>query len=117
MSRELTQVEKMFVIALDYFKDEKNKTMVSIGTRHAQTMDQTILLGGRIEFNSFIHRRDAWDIMGKYNLYYKKLPDGRYEAGSHDENDNVCVVDERATVAVSEKAYQVIKLCLKTSSF
>jgi len=99
----MKQNKKMLAIAVDYFK--KDSMPISIATKHKHTMELTVMLGGRIEFNSFAHRRDAWDVMAKYNLYFKKLPDGQYEAGTHDPDDNTTIVNVKSTHAISELAY------------
>jgi len=102
----MNQSEKMLVIASDYFKEDK--MAIALTTKHRHTMELTVMLGGRIEFNSFEHRRDAWDVMSKYNLYFKELPDGQYEAGTHDKEDKTVIVAAKSTQAVSEMAYIVI---------
>jgi len=104
--------DKMVVIATDMFK---NKMIVSKGTRHSHTKhpeeaDVTVLLGGRIEFNSYLHRRDMVDVMLQYNLYIKKIKTGtnagRYQAGVHDTIPSV--IKDKPTTAVSEMAYAIL---------
>ena len=103
-----TQVKKMLVIAEHVFRDENMP--VSIGTKHVQSKELTVLIaGGRIEYNSFKHRRDAWDVAIKFDLYVKKLEDGTYEAGTHDPKDNRTVTCVSPTVAVSEMAFSLIQ--------
>jgi len=102
----MCDLQKMLVVASDHFKNEP--TVVSIATKHAQTMETTIMLGGRIEFNSYLHRRDAWDVMVNYGLWCKKLPGGFYEAGSHDPSNLVTRIGSRPTHAITEMAYALI---------
>ena len=101
------QARKMLVIAEYVFRNEDMS--VSIGTKHAQSNELTVLIaGGRIEYNSFKHRRDAWDVAIKFNLYVKKLEDGTYEAGTHDVKDERTFVSVSPTVAVSEMAFLIL---------
>ena len=99
----------MLVIAEKIFQN--GDLPVSIGTKHPLSEareDITVLLGGRVEFNSFIHRRDAWDVSIKFNIYCKRLEDGMYEAGLHNPKDKRVCLSSKPTVAVSEMAYRVI---------
>lgn len=106
------QTDKMLKIAQHMFRDE----IVSLGSMHAYTKNPqntitTVLLGGRIEFNSYEHRRDAMDVMLEYNLYVKEIKEGvnkgRYQAGIHD--TGFSVIKDTPTTAVSEMAYIHIK--------
>jgi len=73
-------MDKMLAIAEDYFKGDG--MVISLGTKHRFTKEETILISGRIEFNSYHHRRDAWDIFK--------------------------TVANKPTTAVTEAAYKVI---------
>jgi len=110
--KELEQVEKMFTIANYIFREEKS-TIVSIGTKHIQSAELTVLLCGRVEFNSFKHRRDAWDVAVKFDIYFKRNEDGTYEAGTHDLKDKEVSIAISPTEAVSEMAYILIKRKIK----
>jgi len=99
----MCKLEKMLVVASEMFKDEN--VSVSIGTRNPTSgnSDLTILLGGRIEFNSYKHRRDAFDLMLYFNLWIKKV-DGMFLAGVHD--DKELARSKSACVALTHAAYQ-----------
>jgi len=103
----MCDMDKMLVVASDYFSEEEN-TAVSVGTKHRHTTELTVLIAGRIEFNSYYHRRDAFDVMVKHDLYVKRLKDGRYESGLHDSNDNRSVVAHKPTNAITDMAYRLI---------
>jgi len=91
------------------FKDDN--VAVSIGTRHKQSTELTVLLGGRVEFNSFKHRRDAFDVMLHYDLWVK--PHGEvYEAGSHGSPGDS--FDKIACVALTNAAYNKISVLSDT---
>jgi len=107
----MCNLTKMLVVATDHFKNED--VAVSIGTKHAQTTEQTVLLAGRVEFNSYTHRRDAWDIMFAYGLWCKEVPGGFYEAGSHDDSNTVTRVGSKSCHAITEMAYALIEARLK----
>jgi len=99
---------KMLRIANDMFSPD---TVVSLGTRHLhtkhpETADITVLLGGRIEFNSYYHRRDMVDVMLHYKLYVVKLDNGRYRAGVH--GTDYSVIKDLPTTAITEVAYHVV---------
>jgi len=100
--------KKMLVIAERMFSD----TIVSLGTRHLHTKhpkeaDVTILLGGRVEFNSYLQRRDMVDVMLEFNLYVKRLESGRYQCCKFETAEYV--VKDLPTTAVSDMAYWLVK--------
>jgi len=104
----MCDLDKMLKVAENYFS--KDSTIVSIGLKRpgSPPSETTVLLGGRVEFNSYIHRRDAFDIMLKYNLYVKKNPSGLYEAGSHDAYCQKVQVSKDPLDAITEMAYLVV---------
>jgi len=102
----MCDVQKMLVVASDYFKNEN--VVVSIATKHTQTMETTVMLAGRVEFNSYNHRRDAFDIEVKYGLWVKEINNGFYMSGSHDDNNHTTRVGSKPTHAITEMAYAII---------
>lgn len=100
--------KKMLTVAEFMFSD----TIVSLGTRHLHTKhpkeaDVTVLLGGRVEFNSYLHRRDMVDVLLEFNLYVKLLENGRYQCGQFNSFD--FVVKDTPTTAVSDMAFWLVK--------
>jgi len=97
----LTNIDKMLKIAEDMFDGET----VSIGTKHPLSKEITVLLAGRVEFNSYKHRRDAFDVMLHYDLYVKREGD-HYIAGRHNEVEQFW--GSTACEALTEAAYRLV---------
>jgi len=94
--------DKMLRVASEMFKNENMS--VSIGMLHPQSKEVTVLLGGRVEFNSYKHRRDAFDVMEHFGLWFKRSGD-QYIAGVHGESE--CSTGKSAPIAVTNAAYDV----------
>jgi len=103
----MCDLNKMLIVAHHFF--ENDRIILSIGTKHQHTMDQTLLIDGRIAFNSYEHRRDAFDVMIKFNLYVKKLENGQYESGSHDSLIKETYIADKPIIAITEMAYIICK--------
>jgi len=105
-------LKRMLAVAENYFRIDRNSPItqapVSIGTLHRHSSDLTVMVSGTIEFNSYLHRRDAWNILLHYNLYIKPIENGQFEAGSHNPNDHRTFVSIDPLKAITEFAYIVV---------
>jgi len=107
-------LDRILVIANDYFKDKQ--TTVSRGikykTGHCNNInpaDEMILIAGVNEWDPQKHRRDAFDVMDYYNVWFKKIPGGFYKAGSHDESITETRIGHTPTEAITNFVYALLK--------
>jgi len=99
----MCDLNKILVVVNKMFPD----SVVSLGTKHQHSSTVTVLLEGKHEYNPAEHRRDMVDCMLFFNLYVKRLNNGLYESGSHDENINITKTDIKPTIAITEMAYEL----------